>query len=636
MTRRVRILKDVLWTLAIWGAVAGLLRFAFGLGATTNLSDSMPWGLWKIFNMLAGAAVSTSGFMLGILVYVLRRAEFKPLVRPAILIAALGYGSSLFALLFDIGLPHLFWHPVYMWNLHSFLFEVFWCVSLYFSIAALESLPIVLQGRAERVSHIVHRAVFGLVVVGATLSTLHHSSLGSLFLLTPERLHPLWSSPLIPALFLISAIGGGLMFLIFVRLAYAWLYDPAFSFDASPASASRAAQYGPSGSPCPDLAILSTLSVIAAGFLAAYLGLKVFDLGRAGAWTSLISGGWDSALYLTDLGLTAIVPLVVVAIPAARRSAIGLMAAGLAGTLGLALNRMNVGVFGFFPDAGAAYVPSLIEWSLSVGIIAGAAIVYLFVAENSGLFTGITASPQGGFRASLESFTHVWRRMAEPAGARRVSFIAAIMLPVAFASMGLSMNASTGSDIIEAPTGLDATRSVLVIDGDRRGMSTTFAHAEHQRRLGGKESCATCHHIGMPGDQATSCARCHRLMNAEADVFDHTRHWQKVAAKERLGGMVPANNSCVFCHAAASPKTADTAKPCLECHRKDMPIVAAWPYAKHSVPDLQHPVGYREAMHEMCITCHRARQASLGKTGMDECAHCHRRTPAAPASVPGV
>ena len=130
MTKRTRVFKDVLWVIALAGLVAAVLRLWFGLGATTNLSDSLPWGFWKILNMVGGVALSTSGFMVGLLVYVLRMERFRPYVKPAILIAFLGYGCSCLALLFDIGLPHRFWHPIFMWNFNSFLFEVCWCVLL--------------------------------------------------------------------------------------------------------------------------------------------------------------------------------------------------------------------------------------------------------------------------------------------------------------------------------------------------------------------------------------------------------------------------------------------------------------------------------------------------------------------------
>ena len=114
MTARTRGLKDPLWALVMAGLVAGIFRFWFGLGATTNLTDQVPWGLWKILNMVAGVAISTGGFTVGFLVYVLKLERFRPLMTPAILVAFLGYGSSCAALAFDIGLPWRFWHPFIM------------------------------------------------------------------------------------------------------------------------------------------------------------------------------------------------------------------------------------------------------------------------------------------------------------------------------------------------------------------------------------------------------------------------------------------------------------------------------------------------------------------------------------------
>ena len=162
MIDRNRFFKDLLWVLALAGALAIVFRLWYGLGPTTELSDAVPWGLWKILNMVAGVALATGGFTVGFLVYVLRIERFRPLVKPAILVAFLGYGSSCFALLLDIGLPHRIWHPILMWNGHSFLFEVAWCVMLYFTVTMVELSPTVLERlRLERPAKFLHRIAFG-------------------------------------------------------------------------------------------------------------------------------------------------------------------------------------------------------------------------------------------------------------------------------------------------------------------------------------------------------------------------------------------------------------------------------------------------------------------------------------------
>ena len=204
-------IKDVMWALAFAGFAVGIGRFAFGLAASTNMMDSLPWGWWKIFNMVAGAALATSGFVVAAVIYIFQLKRFRPVARLSVVIGFLGYGSSLAALIFDIGLPHRGWHPFFMWNPHSFLFEVFWCVSIYWGVTALELLPLVTERLPlKKVTHWLHEKMLPFVVLGITLSTMHHSSLGSLFMTSPTRLHPLWHSLWIPPEFFISAMGAGL------------------------------------------------------------------------------------------------------------------------------------------------------------------------------------------------------------------------------------------------------------------------------------------------------------------------------------------------------------------------------------------------------------------------------------------
>ncbi|MCP4704253.1 MAG: polysulfide reductase NrfD, partial [candidate division Zixibacteria bacterium] len=237
INNRARIVKDILWVFALSGLVAAIFRLFFGLGSTTNLTDGVPWGLWKVFNMIAGVALSTSGFTIGFLVYVLNMKRFKPYVKPAILIAFLGYGCSCLALLFDIGLPFRFWHPIFMWNINSFLFEVFWCVMLYFTVTSIELAPTILEGlNMEKLTKWFHGIAFVAVIIGISLSSLHHSSLGSLFLVSPQRLHALWYTPRLPLFYIISAMAGGLFFIVFVKIIWSKIYNPAPVFGLSDGS----------------------------------------------------------------------------------------------------------------------------------------------------------------------------------------------------------------------------------------------------------------------------------------------------------------------------------------------------------------------------------------------------------------
>ncbi|HEV8120371.1 MAG TPA: NrfD/PsrC family molybdoenzyme membrane anchor subunit, partial [Candidatus Polarisedimenticolia bacterium] len=116
--------RAVLLLLLAAGGYATFIRFFHGLGATTNLSDQFPWGLWVGFDILCGVALAAGGFTISAIVYIFHLERFRPIVRPAILTAFLGYLLVVFALMFDLGRPYRVWHPLVMWNPHSVMFEV--------------------------------------------------------------------------------------------------------------------------------------------------------------------------------------------------------------------------------------------------------------------------------------------------------------------------------------------------------------------------------------------------------------------------------------------------------------------------------------------------------------------------------
>ena len=200
---RARKLKLALWMAAGLAASVAATRFLFGLGTTTNLSDANPWGVWIGFDVMAGVALAAGGFIIAASVYIFKLDRFHPIVRPAVLTAFLGYVAVAVSLLFDLGLPWNIWHMIVFWNPHSPLFEVGWCVMLYLTVLALEFFPVPAEefSGLAKVRRFLIKARLPLVIVGIGLSTLHQSSLGSLFLIMPYRLHPLWYSPILPLLF---------------------------------------------------------------------------------------------------------------------------------------------------------------------------------------------------------------------------------------------------------------------------------------------------------------------------------------------------------------------------------------------------------------------------------------------------
>jgi Ni/Fe-hydrogenase subunit HybB-like protein len=632
MSDRARIVKDMHWFFIFSGAVAIIFRLWYGLGATTNLTDAVPWGLWKILNMVAGVALSTGGFTVGLLVYVLGVRQLQPLVRPAILIAFLGYGSSVFALALDIGLPHRIWHPIVMWNPRSFLFEVAMCVMTYFAITAAEMAPAVAERTPSlrRVGEVLHRAAAPMVIVGITLSSLHHTSLGSLFLVTPERLHPLWYTGWLPVLFITSAMGAGMMVTVLARIVWAYLYNPAPVFGAE-ASSCRACAAERSEPRAPEMARLQTLACVATGVLLLHLALKVADLARTGAWHYLAAGTWEAWLYTAELLLVAVAPAAIMAVARLRHSAWGLAAASACAVAGLALGRLNVGVFGYLGGAASGYVPAAAEWALCLGVIAGALLLFLLLSEWFPIFADDPKALPCDRRTFVPRFDRLsgvsLHTLARPFN--RVTMVAVATIPLAWVLLAPAAGDARRASAVQPPRALDSQRATLLIDGNAHALAVAFPHLEHRRRLGGEESCTRCHHLSLPADHATPCSRCHRAMHASSDLFDHTEHITRVAEKERPGGRIPENRACRACHPSDAVKGAKTAKPCLDCHRANMR-----PSQRFGDARTLHPaVAYRAVFHGLCVPCHTSEGKRLERPTLGECATCHPRKP--PAAGPG-
>jgi Ni/Fe-hydrogenase subunit HybB-like protein len=198
------------------GIYAAITRFAYGLGATTNLSDQMPWGLWVGFDVLCGVGLAAGGFTITAGVYLFGLKHLRPIARPAVLTAFLGYQLVSAGLLFDLGKPYNIWHPLVMWNPHSVMFEVAWCVMLYSTVLALEFSPMVFEKFGWHTpAKVVKKLSIPLVLAGVLLSTMHQSSLGSVFLIMPTKLHEIWYSTALPIFFFVSSIGVGLSMVIF-------------------------------------------------------------------------------------------------------------------------------------------------------------------------------------------------------------------------------------------------------------------------------------------------------------------------------------------------------------------------------------------------------------------------------------
>jgi Ni/Fe-hydrogenase subunit HybB-like protein len=354
----------VLGALVVIGVAVALWRFAFGIGAISNLNNSYPWGLWISLDLLCGVALGAGAFTMAATVYIFNLEQFRPLVRPSILTGFLGYVMVVLALLVDLGRPERIWHMMIYQNGHSVLLEIGLCVMLYTTVLTLEFVPVVLERfRLAKAIHILHTVTLPLVILGVVLSTLHQSSLGSLYLIMPEKLNPLWYSPLLPVFFFNSAVAVGLAMVIFES----WVSARAFHRGL-------------------ETHLLSKLAQAVPYVLGLYLLLKLGDLAVEGKLNLLFQSGLFSFLFLTELLVGGVLPIVLFSIRRVRESSTGLLIGALCVIGGLVLNRFDVGLLAQTHLGGLAYTPSWAEFAVSFGIISAGVLAFGAVAKFFPLF----------------------------------------------------------------------------------------------------------------------------------------------------------------------------------------------------------------------------------------------------------
>lgn len=352
--------------LGIVGAavLAALARFVFGLGVVTNLSDEWPWGLWIGFDLLCGIALAGGGFSTALIVHVLHKDKYLPIARAAMLTSLLGYIISLISLLLDIGRWTNFYKPFFYWGFHSVLFEVFWCISLYTTIQVLEFGDVFLEKvKIGPLGSILKKAMTPLIILGIVLPTLHQSSLGSLYIVTIDRLYPLWWSMLIPFFFVWSAFFLGPAMVTIEGVIAARAYNRK-----------------------PELPVFASLTKVTLCMLVVYFIVKLIDLNYRGVYAMAFNGSFESNMFLLEMGLFVLVPIIMYAIPSIRNQLWGVLTASILVVVGVVFNRMNVVFTGMAASMGGSYFPSVWEWLITLGMWSGLALAYLFIVENFPIF----------------------------------------------------------------------------------------------------------------------------------------------------------------------------------------------------------------------------------------------------------
>jgi len=339
-------------------------RFAAGLGAATNLSQVQPWGLWIGFDMMTGIVLAAGGFTLGAAVHLFGMHDYHPIVRPAILTAFLGYLLAVVGLLADLGKPWNIIMAIRYQGSASALFEVAWCVMMYTSVLLLEFLLPAFEWLGWRRAHdTLMKSMLGLTVLSVVFSTMHQSALGSLFLIAPAKLHPLWYSPYIFIFFFISAIAAGISMVV-----------------VEGSLSHRLFRHRITGHHVDMEKLQLGLGKAGAIVLFAYFFLKLQGVAEGNHWELLFTG-WGAWFLLEIVGFV-LVPSLLYGYGARHKKIAFVRAGGVVAVLGIILNRLNVSIIAYNWNRPNHYVPSWMEIMVSVTLVTLGIVAFRWIANR--------------------------------------------------------------------------------------------------------------------------------------------------------------------------------------------------------------------------------------------------------------
>jgi octaheme c-type cytochrome (tetrathionate reductase family) len=562
------------------GLAFAAARFVFGIGAVSNLSNQYPWGIWIGVDVASGVALAAGGFTTGLIAYVFNRDQYHAVIRPALLTAMLGYTFVVLGLLVDIGRYWNITSPMFNHNGNSVLFEVAMCVMIYLHVLYIEFIPIVIErfqgkvnlpGPLSRLNKTtesllsvadktLNKIMFIFIIAGIVLSCLHQSSLGSLMLIAPYKVHPLWYTPILPLLFLLSALAAGYPMVTFESIIVSK------SFDRKP-----------------EMEVLTPLAKYMPVLMGIYLAAKIGDMIVRGTYVYLLDGTAQSNAFVVEVLIGVILPFVLLLFDKVRKSPGWLFFASTVFVLGIVLNRINVFVVSYTPPyVIESYFPSVGEIFITVGLIAGLMFFYrVFVA----IFPVLGARPKEMSLMALVLFvlaSVLWplssTKAAEtsPAAKRALPALRIVIPSVEHAPSLFLLNSpvvNEYSDNYEPVRFMHGKHANVLKDcsichhrvpreeNDKYGEPATMAKLRQAQKM--PTGCAACHHRpfdpkqlhvpGLKGSYHQLCIDCHR----ESEQVPHFRG--PIIYSAMVRGPIA--------------RTLDTRAPtdCLACHPKKVP-----------------------------------------------------------------
>ncbi len=351
----------------VMAAVILYIRFTQGLGSVTNLSQDVPWGLWIGFDVITGVAFAGGAYVITFMVYILNVEKYQPIVRATVLNGFLAYVFYAGALLLDLGRPWNVINPIIgnSFGVSSVLFLVAWHFLLYMTAELLEFAPAIAEWAGwPRLRRWLNRLTLGAVIFGITLSTLHQSGLGALYMMARDKIHPLWYSEFIPIMFFVSSIFAGLSMVIFEGSITHRVFHHRVGRDLERSHES----------------IVQGLARICAGTLFVYLFLQLLVFVHGQKWEYLTTG-WGAWYLLEVIGFVALPGWLFLHGVASKSSKVIRTAAALT-LVGIVLNRLNISVIAFKWYLPVRYVPSWQEIVVTLAVLSAEIWVFRWVVNR--------------------------------------------------------------------------------------------------------------------------------------------------------------------------------------------------------------------------------------------------------------
>jgi Ni/Fe-hydrogenase subunit HybB-like protein len=340
-----------------------LVRFIFGLASVTNVNDGYSWGIWVVMDVMVGSALACGGFSVALLVYIFNKGEYHPLVRPALLASLFGYTLAGFGIFVDLGRWWNFWHifwPGYA-NPNSVMFEVAVCVTAYILVMWIEFSPVFLEKLGlHDVRKKLNKWLFFFIALGVLLPMMHQSSLGTMLVVMGDQVNPLWQTPFVPLIYLLTAIIIGYGVVLFESCVAAASYRRSI-----------------------EVHLLDPMSRIMLGVLALYMVVRVVDLTLRGAWGHAFTPSWVAISFWVE-NLAFMAPFLLIGSTASRRNPANLFLAGIAIMIGGILLRLNGFLIGYGHHTGTgwSYFPSVTEIMVTVGFFAIEVLGYIIITRR--------------------------------------------------------------------------------------------------------------------------------------------------------------------------------------------------------------------------------------------------------------